>query len=84
MGCGLLTMKPEDKKTVIARVPAHVLRLLDGAARRSRRSRSAELCLRLQESLASSPDMLVKVSRADDGPDVAGARVSAAAGATHA
>lgn len=77
-------MKPEDKKTVIARVPALVLRRLDAAARRSGRSRSAELCLRLQESLTSSPDMLVSVSRADDRTATPDARVTAAAGATHA
>lgn len=48
-------MKTTDKKTVIARVPPSMLKKLDAAARRSGRSRSAELTMRLAESLKHFP-----------------------------
>lgn len=47
------TKKPE--RTVIARVPDPLLKKLDRAAEKGRRSRSAELRIRLEESLERAP-----------------------------
>jgi predicted transcriptional regulator len=44
-------MKKSTTCAVIARVPAELRRKLDAAAKKSKRSRSAELQLRLEESL---------------------------------
>ena len=57
-------MKKSSTCAVIARVPAVLRKRLDAAAKKSKRSRSAELQLRLEESLkrhavlaSSSPEV---------------------------
>jgi hypothetical protein len=59
------TTKP-NRCAVIAHVPLDLRRKLDAAAKKARRSRSAELQVRLEESLkrfAALPGMEAEVSR---------------------
>lgn len=44
--------KPTTDRTVIARVPDPLIKKLDAAAKRGQRTRSAEIRIRLEESLA--------------------------------
>lgn len=55
--------KKEDGKTILAaRAPQALVRKLARAAKSARRSRSAEMLLRLEESLAREPVLLTKVA----------------------
>ena len=50
----------EDKAILAARVPKALVRKLDSAAKKNRRTRSAEMLLRLEQSFAVSPAMATK------------------------
>lgn len=44
-------MKKQEFKQVLLRVPAPLLKRVDAAAKEQRRTRTAEVCVRLAESL---------------------------------
>lgn len=48
-------MKKTRDRTVIARVPDPLLKKLDTAAKKGQRTRSAEIRIRLEESLTRAP-----------------------------
>lgn len=50
-------MKLAEAKNILVRVPVGTLRKLDAAAKRQQRSRSAEVRLRLEDSLRQQRDM---------------------------
>lgn len=47
-----MATKPQKKRAMVVRVPEPVARQLEKAAARAKRSRNAELLLRLEQSLA--------------------------------
>lgn len=55
-------MKKPDKQNILVSVPTPLLRKLDSAAKAQRRSRTAEVCLRLAESLKAKPRAKPEVS----------------------
>lgn len=52
-------MKKPDKKNILVSVPIPLLKKLDASARTNMRSRTAEVCVRLEQGLRprKSPDM---------------------------
>ncbi|MBY0236840.1 MAG: hypothetical protein K2W93_17800 [Burkholderiaceae bacterium] len=49
-------MKKPEQKTVVAKVPATLLKKIDAAARKSDRTRSAEMRFRLEASFSVASD----------------------------